>query len=397
MKPVLVYVDDEAHNLTVFEAAMPSDWEIHIFDSPLAALDRMNNLEPWVVVTDQRMPGMVGVNFLEIVKKIHPHAKRVLVTGYSDEDLIIDSIRKAGVHDYIRKPWDVDDLEHRISQMVNTYSLEREISIKTKVLEEKNAELMKLMNEIEGAKQSEMQLRKELEAWSPPFLLQMLKERDSAGGTVGHWNRDLAMIAFDIVDSSKVHDLSAEGHAVRNSIIRSFSESVIKHGGWRESLSGDSAYAHFGMMEGNSVPAESALAVAYEFRTFLRNLSIKHNITVECGISLHFAKDVQVHLHSAEFETARGRVMQKSLDTSSLEVSLLHRIEKLTHKLPGSNIIMTEEFVKSMGPIHGVTPIGAFLLKGHAEPRTLFLKRSDLTTEAQIAAFVAEYGMKVAA
>lgn len=376
LKPILVYVDDEPHNLTVFEAAMPEDWEIRSFDSPLKALDAITKMNPWVVVTDQRMPGMAGVNFLEIVKRTHPEAKRVLVTGYSEEDLVIDSIRKAGVHDFIRKPWDVDELFHRIKQVVDTYLLEVDLREKSKALEAQNVELTKLAADLATAKEKEETLRIELESWAPPFLLKALKD----SGATQAICRDLAMIAFDIIGSSKVHEMFIDGRSVRSLIIQEFSESVIKHGGWRESHSGDSAYAHFGLIEGTASPAESALAVASEFRTYLRSLSIKHNLVVESGVALHFAKAVKVHLHTAEFDTPNGRVIQKSFDTSSPDVDLLHRIEKLAHQLPGSNIVISEAFLTAVGKVHGAVELGHFVLKGQKDLQRVFMKCSDRVT-----------------
>jgi class 3 adenylate cyclase len=310
---------------------------------------------------------MVGVNFLEIAKKTHPQAKRVLVTGYSEEDLIVDSIRKAGVHEYIRKPWDVDDLCHRITQVVETYRLETDLSQKTSQLESK-------CKELEQAKQAEETLRKELEAWAPPFILTALQNPDIQFPLT----RDLALVTFDIIESSKIHNIEVEGKAVRNLILKEFSEIVIKHGGYRESHSGDSAYAHFGMIEGSARPVESAMAVASEFRTYLRNFGLKYGVVVECGVGLHIAKDAKVHVHKAEFQTPAGRIIQKSFDSTSPDVDLVHRMEKLSHRLPGSNVVMSEQFYKALGnATGGIIDIGEFEMKGQAEPCRIYLKASD--------------------
>ena len=378
MRPIIFYVDDEPHNLTVFEAAMPDHWTIMVFDNPLSALDQISKLEPWVVVSDQRMPGMMGVNFLEIVKRMSPNSKRVLVTGYSEEDLIIDSVRKAGVHDYIRKPWDVDDLNHRISQVVETYTLETNLRNNKLTLELQNSELKALTTKLESAKLDEERLRRELEAWAPPFILAALSDIRVKFPL----RRDLALITFDIIDSSKTHDIFVEDKSVRSLILKSFSESVIRHGGWRESHAGDSAYAHFGLIEGNAKPAESALAVASEFRTFLRNFSLKYEIPIECGIGLHVAKSALINVHTAEFDSPTGKIIQKSFDSTSIDIDLVHRIEHLLHSLPGSNIAMSGEFISALGqPLPGICELGYFQLKGQTESCQIFAKTSDKVTE----------------
>lgn len=382
MKPLIIYVDDEPLNLTVFEAAMPEEWEIQTFESPLKALDALTKLNPCIVVSDQKMPGMVGVNFLEIVKRTHPATKRVIVTGYSEEDLVVDSIRKAGVHDYIRKPWDVEDLVHRMKSVLDTYNLEKELLEKNTLLEKQNKDLQKATEDLKIAKSVEEQARKELEAWAPPFVLSAI-QNDSLKFPM---KRDLALICFDIINSSETHDITIEGASVRSVILKGFSESVLRQGGWRESHAGDSAYAHFGMLESTSNPVESALATATEFRSFLRALNLKHGLKLECGIGLHLAKNVSINLHEIEIQTPKGTIKQKSFDSTSPDVDLVHRLESFTHSLPGSNVAISESFASVVfDKLPQAKDLGSFQLKGQKSPIKIYLKASDLVTEADIA------------
>lgn len=377
MKPLFIYVDDEPHNLTVFEAALPSEWEIHVFDNPLKAIEFANGKDVWVVVSDQRMPAMSGVNFLEVIKKTNPYAQRVLVTGYSDEDLIIESVRKAQVHDYIRKPWDVDDLEHRLRKLAESYEIDQKLRASHEALEQKNRELERLAKDLHASKEKEQSLRQELEAWAPPFVLSTLAQE----GLQFPLKKDLAIITFDIIGSSALHDVTVNGRSARSAIQQSFSESVIRHGGWRESSSGDSAYAHFGLFKQVERPCDAALAVASEFRVFLRNFNNLHGTQIECGVGLHYAADCLVEIHQAEIQTQMGKITHKSFDSTSIEIDLLHRIEKLAHALPGSNIILTNEFVRNLSSSpFGLQPLGDTILKGQRKPSSLFIKASDLVT-----------------
>jgi FixJ family two-component response regulator len=127
MKPVIFYVDDEPMNLTVFEAGLPEDWDIRTFDNPQSALAEIKSMRPWVVVSDQRMPGMKGVDFLDQVRKQSPQSVRIVATGFSDEQLIIESVRRAKIFDYIRKPWDSDDLQNRLELAIQHYRSENQI------------------------------------------------------------------------------------------------------------------------------------------------------------------------------------------------------------------------------------------------------------------------------
>lgn len=128
-QPVIFYLDDQRSNLDVFQAAMPDEWSVHIFDDPAQANDALKHQAPWVVVSDQRMPQLTGVDFLEKTKTICPNAQRIIVTGYSEEDLVIESVRRAEIFDYIRKPWDADDLVVSMNRAVERYRLTEELKL----------------------------------------------------------------------------------------------------------------------------------------------------------------------------------------------------------------------------------------------------------------------------
>ncbi|MBY0553765.1 response regulator [bacterium] len=376
MKPIIMYVDDEPMNLTVMEAALPSDWEVHTFDSPLKALEAVSKINPWIVISDQKMPGMSGVSFLEIIKKTNPEALRVIVTGFSDEDLVVDSVRKAQIADYIKKPWDVDDLSHRIQKLVETYLLELDVKLKTAELEKKNNELQTALAQVEKSKIDEQNLRKELESWAPPFIL------DAIGKSVSYpLKKDLTLITYDLIGSSELHAVEINNKPAKTLIMHKFTELVLKFGGWREHHAGDLAYAHFGLLKDIDRSCDIALAVASEFRVFLRNFNIQHGTKVECGIGLHFAKDCLVDLHKIEVSTDFGNFVQKSFDTSSIEVDLVFRIEKAAHDIPGSNIIMSEGFYERLTTKDALLcKVENFKPKGYGKSICMYVKKSDFCT-----------------
>lgn len=387
-QPTIVYVDDEPHNLVVFEAAVPDTWKVVTFDNPVSALQKLEELVPSVIVSDQRMPGMMGVQFLELASKIRPNAVRIMATGYSDEDLIVESVRKAHIFDYIRKPWDVEDLTASLSRALDFYSaneesrrLQIELLQREKELTDRNSHLVTVLKELEDSKRAEQEMRRELESWVPPFILQALQKKNIQFPVI----RDLVGITFDIIQSSRLHDLALTGKPLRAQILQLFSEAIIRHGGWRESSAGDSAYGHFGLFNENQNPADAALAVAREFRVALRNLSQLNSVQVECGIALHTAKDCVVDIHSVQLQTPQGPVAQKTFDTAGADVDLLHRMEKLVHSLPGSNIIMSKSFMDALksSPNQFVN-IGAHLFAGQKQSVELYLITSDLVNEQDL-------------
>ncbi len=114
-RPILLAVDDD---VSVLEAVVQdlrrqygAEYRILRAASGQAALDTLAQLqarqEPLaLILSDQRMPGMTGVNFLERAIAIYPDAKRVLLTAYADTEAAIDAINSARIHYYLNKPWD---------------------------------------------------------------------------------------------------------------------------------------------------------------------------------------------------------------------------------------------------------------------------------------------------
>jgi thioredoxin reductase (NADPH) len=115
MKPVILTVDDDPQVLRSVERDLRSKYgnafRVLRADSGLTALEilkqlKLRNEPPALLLVDQRMPNMTGVEFLEQAMNIFPDAKRVLLTAYADTDAAIRSINKAKIDFYLMKPWD---------------------------------------------------------------------------------------------------------------------------------------------------------------------------------------------------------------------------------------------------------------------------------------------------
>lgn len=119
----VLYLDDEEGNLVAFRANFRRDLEVFTAttaDEALALLDREHIP---VVISDQRMPLVTGVDFLAQVKQRHPYSIRMLLTGYADIQAVIDAVNKGRIYAYVTKPWDANDLLLRIQQAFEVYSL----------------------------------------------------------------------------------------------------------------------------------------------------------------------------------------------------------------------------------------------------------------------------------
>src|SRR5690606_9760 len=112
----ILYVDDEEHNLVSFKATFRLRYRVH---TALSAKDARKILEDQpihIIISDQRMPGVTGVEFLESVRTVYPDPIRILLTAYSDLQAVVDSINKGKVYHFLTKPWKEEELDQIIQQ-----------------------------------------------------------------------------------------------------------------------------------------------------------------------------------------------------------------------------------------------------------------------------------------
>ena len=144
-KRTVLLVDDEEHNLTTLKYALAPHYDV------LTALDGHDALEflkkepdptrIHVVISDQRMPKMTGVDFLTRSIEIIPRAIRIILTGFTDLEAILDSINQARIYKFILKPFDEDDIFLTIKRGLELYDLEEKNQRLVETLEFFNSKL----------------------------------------------------------------------------------------------------------------------------------------------------------------------------------------------------------------------------------------------------------------
>ncbi len=137
----VLYLDDELSNLRAFKASFRRGFNIYITDSIEEAQSILANNNIQIILTDQRMPVMTGIEFLQSVIDKYPDAIRILITGYSDKQAIIDAINKGKVYKYISKPWKYDEFKILIEQAFEVYQLREKNKQLTKDLIRVNNQL----------------------------------------------------------------------------------------------------------------------------------------------------------------------------------------------------------------------------------------------------------------
>jgi len=132
-KPIILFVDDEERILRSLKMLFMAKYDVKITTDGYEALKILEQEKVHVLVSDQRMPIMMGVDLLRQASKISPNTMRLLLTGYSDLAAIVGSVNEGEIFRYINKPWKSDELKTTLQQavdialtLVNTPTLSKE-------------------------------------------------------------------------------------------------------------------------------------------------------------------------------------------------------------------------------------------------------------------------------
>jgi response regulator RpfG family c-di-GMP phosphodiesterase len=132
-KITILYVDDEVNNLVSFKAVFRIKYNVLTAISGEEAIKILKNNEVNLIITDQRMPQMTGVEFLESILDEYPDPIRILLTGYADMNAVIDAVNKGKIFHYLTKPWNEEELDIAINRAFEVYSQkmeEKEMNVK---------------------------------------------------------------------------------------------------------------------------------------------------------------------------------------------------------------------------------------------------------------------------
>lgn len=151
-KQTILCVDDEIDNLDALERLFRAKYKVLKATSGAEALSVLdqNRGDVTVIITDQRMPEMTGVEFLEKSLELSPLSLRILLTGYTDMESVVAAINTGQIYRYLNKPWDPVDLLHTVDRAVERFHMSNELS-------EKNAALARALTELQVLDQAKNQ------------------------------------------------------------------------------------------------------------------------------------------------------------------------------------------------------------------------------------------------
>jgi response regulator RpfG family c-di-GMP phosphodiesterase len=146
-KITILYVDDEMNNLISFKAVFRIKYHVLTAISGEEATKILRNNTVNIIITDQRMPQMTGVEFLESILNEFPDPIRILLTGYADMNAVIDAVNKGKIFHYLTKPWNEEELDMTITRAYDVYKQKIEEREMTNKLSLSNEQLEFLLRQ----------------------------------------------------------------------------------------------------------------------------------------------------------------------------------------------------------------------------------------------------------
>jgi len=158
VRPALLFVDDERRVLTSMRAMFRREYEVLLANSGDEAIEILADRSVHVVVSDQRMPEMTGVELLSTVKEEYPGSMRILLTGYADLDAVEASINESEVFRYLMKPCPTDELKDAVRLAVQAARVSELAGVdELTAVPEEQLESIELQGIVEEALQDELQ------------------------------------------------------------------------------------------------------------------------------------------------------------------------------------------------------------------------------------------------
>jgi response regulator RpfG family c-di-GMP phosphodiesterase len=127
----MLIVDDELANLRLLARLFSREFECLTASSGADAIRLLEQHDVAILITDQRMPQMTGIDLLRHTARLRPHMVRILLTGYTDVEVLVEAINSGLVYMYVTKPWNNDDLRLKINRACEHYESNKKSSALT--------------------------------------------------------------------------------------------------------------------------------------------------------------------------------------------------------------------------------------------------------------------------
>jgi class 3 adenylate cyclase len=293
----ILYVDDEENNLNSFRAALRRDYNVFTALSGEEGMEILGKHDIHVVVTDQRMPHMTGVQFLQHIPGDMDNI-RIILTGFTDMESIIEAINTGKVYRYIKKPWDKDELKITIDNAVETVMLRRnnkkliyELQLNNEQLEVK---VQQRTREIERQKE----IIEMAKSQSDSLLLNILPEEIAEelkkfGKSYARKHNQVSVLFADIKGFSSIAETLTPVKLVTqlDEVFGAFDNIIAKYDMEKIKTIGDAYMCACGLPQSNEENAIRAVKAGLDMQRFINEFGLANKIqnlpVFEVRIGIH--------------------------------------------------------------------------------------------------------------
>lgn len=350
----VLYLDDEEHNLVSFRAALRRHFPVFTASSAREAVEMMRRNDIPIVVTDQRMPEMTGVQFLEAIIPEFPDTVRMILTGFSDVEAVIRAINTGRVYRYITKPWDEHDLMMTLSGAVELIRLQR-----------RNKELVE---ELQRQVEDQERVVRLFQKYVPRDIVEQALKLGPDHKVFEGESRIVSVLMSDIRDFTAMGASLDPQDVVSflNAYFSAMTACVKRHHGTVNKFIGDGILAIFGAPMSYIENRSNAVLAALEMVDELQAINAAHSErlgrTIHIGIGINTGEVVVGNIGSED------RIEYTAIGDT---VNVASRIERLT-KEHADAIFISRSTHEAVADIVETVPLGSFAVQGKSEPIDLF-------------------------
>lgn len=293
----VLYVDDEENNLNSFRAALRRSYNIYTASSGDEGMEVLSKNDIHVVVTDQRMPNMTGVQFLQHIPSDQDNI-RIILTGFSDMESIIEAINTGKVYRYITKPWDKDELKITIDNAIETVMLRRNNKQLIQELQTYNEQLEEKVLERTKEIQKQKAIIEKAKAQSDSLLLNILpdeiaEELKKFGKSYARKHDQVSVLFADIKGFTAIAEMLTPVKLVMqlDEVFGAFDNIIVKYGMEKIKTIGDAYMCASGLPQADNENAYKAVHAALDMQQFVKEFGSANKIqnlpVFEVRIGIH--------------------------------------------------------------------------------------------------------------
>ncbi len=293
----VLYVDDEENNLNSFRAALRRNYNVFTALSGEEGMEVLIRNDIHVVVTDQRMPNMTGVQFLQHIPGDQDNI-RIILTGFSDMESIIEAINTGKVYRYITKPWDKDELKITIDNAIETVMLRRNNKELIHELQEHNEQLEQKVKQRTKEIERQKEIIETAKAQSDSLLLNILpdeiaEELKKFGKSYARKHDQVSILFSDIKGFTSIAEKLTPVKLVTqlDEMFGAFDNIIAKYGMEKIKTIGDAYMCASGLPQADPENAVKAVSAALDMQHFIKEFGMANKIqnlpVFEIRIGIH--------------------------------------------------------------------------------------------------------------